>query len=189
MASTDERLDPAGEAPSDPTDEALMLEARGGSAPAFETIVRRRHRDLMNYFVRMGVSTHEAEDMTQDTFVRLFRYRDRYAPRAQLRTFLFVMARQVWIDRWRRRANRERREDAARSDAEAGDSFSTATDAAAARAEEALRRLPEPMREVVSLCFYGGLRYGEIAEVLGVAEGTVKSRMFHALRKLREEMR
>ena len=98
------------------------------------------------------------------------------------------MARQVWIGRWRRRANRERREEAARSDAEAGDSFSTATEAAAARAEEALRRLPEPMREVVSLCFYGGLRYSEIAEVLGVAEGTVKSRMFHALRKLREEM-
>ena len=48
--------------------------------------------------------------------------------------------------------------------------------------------LPEPQREVVFLTFYEGLSYGEIAGVLGIPEGTVKSRMFHAKRKLAEAL-
>lgn len=169
-------------------DAALMLRVKAGEHEPFADIVRGHQRPLVNFFARMGVSVSEAEDMAQDTFLRLFKYRQRYEPRAKLSTFLHLLARQVWLDRLRKTKRQEDfRQSVLEQDAQPG-TYSSATDAAAARAEEALRRLPDGLRDVVVLGVYQQLPYREIAEVLGIAEGTVKSRMFHAMSRLREEM-
>ena len=172
------------EALSDPE---LMALAAGGHLDAFATIVRRHQQALLNFFYHLGVYT-DAEDLVQDTFVRLFKYRAKYKPKAKLTTFLYMMGRQIWIDRLRREKRRREFIGAAVENEPDPVAGTRPPNPRACAAAEALQRLPERMRTVVVLNIYQGLKYKEIAEVLHVPEGTIKSRMFHALRKLKETM-
>ena len=81
------------------SDETLMAEAR-----KFE-------KNLLNFFWRQGVSLSEGEDLVQETYLRLWKYRREYKPAAKLSTFLFLMARQVRIDALRRQTRRANREE------------------------------------------------------------------------------
>ena len=64
-------------------------------------------KKLLNFFLRHGVSFDEGEDLVQETYLRLWKYRDRYEPSAKLSTFLFILARQVLIDAHRRTKRRK----------------------------------------------------------------------------------
>ncbi|MBQ6136147.1 MAG: RNA polymerase subunit sigma-70, partial [Kiritimatiellae bacterium] len=68
-------------------------------------------KNLLNFFWRQGVSLSEGEDLVQETLLRLWKYRDQYEPTAKLTTFLFLLARQTWLDALRSRTRRERREE------------------------------------------------------------------------------
>ena len=88
-------------------DEDLMrLVRETDSHAAFETLVRRHTQNLLNYFTRCGVQ-QDVEDLAQKVFLRLYRYREKYQAKAKFTTFLYLMARQVWIDDLRRRSRRE----------------------------------------------------------------------------------
>ncbi len=156
------------------SDEELLLEAR-----KFE-------KNLLNFFWRQGVQQCEGEDLVQETYLRLWKYRKEYKPTAKLSTFLFLLARQVRIDALRRRTRREAREEAWMAEAPS----EAASGLAGADAREdvrwALARLSEPLREVVELGVFQDLPYSEVSEILGIPLGTVKSRMSNALKKLRE---
>ena len=140
---------------------------------------KKFEKKLLNFFWRQGVSYTEGEDLVQETYLRLWNYREQYKPTAKLSTFLFLMARQVRLDALRsetRRANREERPQTQ----------------AAPRAGEgedvrwAVARLSEPLREVVELGVFQDLPYAEVSEILDIPVGTVKSRMSNALKKLKE---
>jgi RNA polymerase sigma-70 factor, ECF subfamily len=171
----------------EPSDIALMLRVKEGDEGAFLALVRRYQDALFRFFRSMGL-TSDAEDAAQETFVRLYKYRQRYEPRAGLRTFIYLLARQVFVDAYRKRQRYDGFLTAFQAEAEGGQSEEARVGAPLVRAEELLRELPEPMRLVVVMSFYEGLNYEEIADVLEVPVGTVKSRMFHALRRLREAM-
>ncbi len=163
----------------------LMALLADGRNEAFEALVRRHQRALVNFFSRLGADGDGADDCAQETFLRLFRYRDRYRPSAPFRSFLYTLARHTWAD-WRRRRERRRtvsidgHEEKASADDGARDDLLDL--------DAALRSLPEHLRWVVTLSVYQGLAYAEIAEVLEIPVGTVKSRMFHAVRRLREAL-
>ena len=95
--------------PRDRMDDAeLMLRVRGqDDEAAFALLVSRHQKSLLNFFARSGVQ-YDSEDLVQQTFLRLYRYRQRYVATAKFTTFLFLLARQVWIDELRRRQRRER---------------------------------------------------------------------------------
>jgi RNA polymerase sigma-70 factor (ECF subfamily) len=170
-----------------PTDVELMRLVAAGDRDAFATLVRRHERPLVNFFRRLGADAHEAEDCAQDTFLRLFQYRDRYRPAAPFPVFLHRLARNAWADCFRR-GSRWRRNEASGGAAAAGAPMELAADDRL-DLEGAVRALPAPLRWVVLLSVHQGLAYAEIAAVLGIPEGTVKSRMFHAVRRLREALR
>ena len=156
------------------SDEELMAEAG------------KFRRNLLNFFWRSGVSPFEGEDLVQETYLRLWKYRREYEPTAKLSTFLFLLARQVRLDALRRDTRRERREK------EWGSGRTDVQEAAPAGEREDVRRmvamLPDPMREVVELGVFQDLPYAEVAEILDVPVGTVKSRMHNAIKKLKEMM-
>ena len=168
-------------------DAGLMLRVRNGDEAAFSELLSLYEKKVLNFFLRMGVQ-YDAEDLAQQTFLRLYRYRHRYQPRAKVSTFLFLLARQVWIDELRKRTRRKRLADAMALET-AGEVAPSAADEAASRdvtdVQKALAQLPEAMRLVVELGVYQELPYSEIAEILEIPEGTVKSRMFNALTQLR----
>lgn len=172
----------------DPADDdaALMMAAAKGDMKAFEQLVVRHQTPLLNYFRRSGVYI-DAEDLVQQTFVRLYRYRGRYSPRAKFTTFLYLLARQVRVDEVRKRIRakelRERLE--AEGDPEGPVTEDAPYDGLADDLQAALARLSQAHREVVVLGVLQELPYSEVAEITGVPVGTVKSRMFHALKALR----
>ena len=154
------------------SDEALMAEAR-----KFE-------KNLLNFFWRQGVSYSEGEDLVQETYLRLWKYRREYKPTAKLSTFLFLMARQVRIDALRRQARREIREESwgrEQPTSEGPKAFGVREDV-----RWALAKLSEPLRDVIELGVFQDLPYAEVAEILGIPVGTVKSRMHNALKELKE---
>jgi len=167
-------------------DAALMVMAGEGSRDAFAELVRRHQQSLLNFFRHMGAYTDEAEDLVQETFVRLFAYRSRYEPMAKFTALLYTLARHVWADRLRKSMRTPE------VSVETADERALAADDHAPGVErrldirEALSRLSGKLRAVVVLNVYQGLRFQEVADVLDIPLGTVKSRMFLALRELKE---
>lgn len=145
---------------------------------------RKFEKKLLNFFWRQGVSISEGEDLVQETYLRLWKYRDSYEQTAKLSTFLFLMARQVRIDALRRQ---DRREDREKTWSAARPSEVLPTDTGVREdVRWAVGRLSEPLREVVELVVFQDLPYAEVGEILGIPVGTVKSRMSNALKRLKE---
>jgi len=145
---------------------------------------RKFEKNLLNFFWRQGVSLSEGEDLVQETYLRLWKYRDDYSPEAKFSTFLFLLARQVRIDALRRAVRRETREEG--WGREQPQVQRPADACARDDVRWAVSQLTEPLREVVELGVFQDLPYAEVAEVLGIPVGTVKSRMSNALKKLKE---
>ncbi len=166
-------------------DYALMAEVKQGRQEAFREIVERHQQGLVNFFRKMGIA-NDAEDLVQDTFVRLYKYRDRYEPKARFTTFLYMMARQVRMDYLRKVKRRNALADEMKNEAEREEEEARldGTDRLP-DVDALLGSLSEDMREVVVMSVYKGMKYAEISEVTGVPVGTIKSRVFTAMRKMR----
>jgi len=165
-----------------------MARAARRDQEAFTTLVRRHQAALVNFFRRMG-DYSSAEDLAQETFIRLFRYRRKYRPTAKFTTFLYVLARRRWSDHCRALKRRKRAYAKVAEEAETQEpTRNDSADEAKARVSAALAGLTEEMRTVVVMSVYQGFKYREIADVTGIPLGTVKTRMFHALRRLKEAL-
>ncbi|HEY7256723.1 MAG TPA: sigma-70 family RNA polymerase sigma factor [Solirubrobacterales bacterium] len=138
--------------------------------------------ELYGFAVRSLGDAGLAEEAVQETFVRAWRAGERFDPQiGSLRTWLFAILRNVVIDLGRARAARP-------GVAEGGiePSVEPLNEVLLSwQVEEALRRIGEDHRRVIVESFYRGRPYAEIAEELGVPEGTVKSRVYYGLRALR----
>lgn len=170
----------------DDPDGVLMMDVANGAQEAFVALIHKHQGPLVNFFRRMG-AYQDGEDLAQETFIRLYKARVRYKPAAKFTTFLYVIARHVLADHGRKWFQRERlRIGLLRERPPAGE----ATRLAGGRmdVEAALGSLSDKLRSVVVLGIYQGLRYEEIARVLEIPVGTVKSRMNLAIKALREYM-
>ena len=153
----------------DLSDANLMCLAAGDNDLAFAELVRRYQDVLLNFFLRTAVSYSDGQDLAQRTLLRLWRYRKKYTAKdAKFTTFLFMMARQVSIDFFRAETRRRELE----------------VDLEQAAAAEPIA-VPGRCGAAVERVVFQALPYVEAAEVLGVPLGTVKSRLFNALRKLK----
>ena len=168
---------------------------REGDPSLFEAFVAAESPVFLAFFRRLGAPRAEAEDLVQEVFLKLFRHAPTYQPTGKFQAFAFRVARNAWIDRRRRRAVRPPR--AAGGPEDGGPTFEPAADdpspgllaerdEEAGRVSAAMARLPETHRLVFELGVIEELPYSEISRILEIPEGTVKSRMFHAVRKLRD---
>lgn len=189
------------DAGSDPL-EAL----RDGDPGPFDDFVVSEASSFVAFFLRLGARREEAKDLTQDVFLKLFRHAATYSPDGRFSAFALRVARNAWIDHTRRSAVRpapaagaggspdegEELEARVPSFHPAGDGSTEAPGAQAERDEEArqvmraLESLSDGHRLVFELGVVQELPYPQIAELLSIPVGTVKSRMHHAVRKLRE---
>ncbi len=180
------------------SDRELMLAFKEGEEDAFTMLYDRHARPLINFFYKMCYDRALSEDLTQETFLRILRFAGRYKPEATFKTFLYTVARNLWIDRHRSRKAaprtvstevRVREEGATLGDLVASKEQGTVKRLedreAAALVRRALDDLPEAQRMVFVLAETQGLKYREIGEVLDIPIGTVKSRMSAAITRLR----
>jgi RNA polymerase sigma-70 factor (ECF subfamily) len=146
-----------------------------------ERLYREALPALLAYFRRQPALAGAAEDLVQDTFVRALRQAERLECSVSARAYVFGIARHVGIDWLRRRRAEVELTDAVAAEPARGDDRMEGMRAAIAA-------LPEPHRETLMLRLQQELSYEEIAEVLGVPVGTVRSRLHHAVRRLQEAL-
>ncbi|MBI3944872.1 MAG: sigma-70 family RNA polymerase sigma factor [Armatimonadetes bacterium] len=180
-----------------PSDIEMMLQVQESDAEAFACLVARYRARLSRFFSSLGAPPDVADDLLQETFVRLWQARERYRPEARFSTYLMEIARNLWLNA-RDRALRAPAqvsldEDTRRPDALALALADSRADPEAVvlarerrrRIDAAIDTLPQKQQIVFVLCHFEGMRYREIAASLGIPEGTVRYRMHEAVHALR----
>ncbi|NTX01576.1 RNA polymerase sigma factor [Myxococcus sp. CA051A] len=186
------------------SDERLMLAFQAGDARAFEALVRRHRTPVFNFILRFVGQRARAEDVLQETWLKVVRSAGEYQAKARFTTWVYTIARNLCVDSARKESYRQAaslespvsgvdgEEGRALADALPDSGASPERGAYNARLrpllERALASLPEEQREVFILREYSGIPFKEIADVTGVSENTVKSRMRYALDGLRRRL-
>ena len=180
----------------------MMLDVKAGDEASFELLLRKYRTPLVNFLYRMVRDTAVAEDLAQEVFLRVYRAREDYAPRAKFTTWMFRIATNLALNSVR--DNRHRRMEISMDQpADSGEEDARPLEVpdrapsveqellARSRAEMILRAihsLPEKQRAAVLLHKYQELDYDEIARVLECSESALKSLLFRAYETLRVEL-
>jgi RNA polymerase sigma-70 factor (ECF subfamily) len=162
-----------------------MAGLAAGDGEAARVLFDRWRPRLVNYFRSLGADLHGAEDCAQETLIRVYGYRAAYRPDTHYEAFLFTLARHAFLD-MRRRA--ERRPLLPGLPEESVGDADAAPDPERLDLLAAVASLPRRLRGVVELGGIRGLPYEQVAALLGIPVGTVKSRMHAAVRRLRERL-
>ncbi|GIE28614.1 DNA-directed RNA polymerase sigma-70 factor [Actinoplanes italicus] len=163
-------------------DEALLRSIAAGDAAALSRLYERHGRVLFGYLHRLAGDRMTAEEILQDTMLAVWRTAGAFEGRAKATTWLFGVARRQAHNRLRgRSAPAPAAPDLSdQPDHGAGPEELAIAAAGGTPVAAAIDRLPEHHRDVIALVFVAGLPLAEVAEVLGVPVGTVKSRLHHA---------
>jgi len=176
----------------DVSDGALVVSIGRFQQDALAEAYRRHAGSVYGLAKRLLTDHARAEEIVQEVFVRLWNEPDRFDPdRGSLRSFLLANAHGRAVDLIRSEASRRRREEReSLQTAEAGYDISREVWdlALAGHVREAMETLHDGERAAIELAYFGGFTYREVAEQLGDAEGTVKSRIRSGLKKLRAEL-
>ena len=160
---------------------------RRGDAAAFETLYRLYHPRLTNFVIKIVRRPQLVEEVLNDTMMAVWQKPDSFQGSSKLSTWIFAIAYRKALKGLRRKQDPMEDPDAAeRASEEDSPEESHAGTRRRDRLSEALQQLSPAHRAVVDLTYYHELDYGEIARILGCPVGTVKTRMFHARRRLRE---
>jgi RNA polymerase sigma-70 factor (ECF subfamily) len=200
MSKTLKLTDPIASA----SDEELLGRFQRGETEVFGPLVKRYERELFGYLRRYLGEDGLAEDVFQNTFLRLYEKIDKYEPGRPVRPWIYAIATHQAIDALRRAGRQPTISLDQNNHLEAVvDDPGALASLLAAKGPDPLEqmdlrerqqlvrrsidKLPDHLKLVVLLSYYQGLKYKEIAEVLEVPVGTVKSRLHFALRRLHEE--
>jgi RNA polymerase sigma factor (sigma-70 family) len=170
------------------TDERLILRVSEGDWRALEELLGRYEAPLFGFFHRLGCRPSACEDLVQTVLIRVYEERSRYDPGRLFAPWIYGIARNVWRDHVRHEARH--RANLGGESMEAVLATAPTPPESAQGVEErdlvqrALQRLPEGERLPLVLRHWLGLRYDEIAEMLGLPIGTVKWRVHKAHRQL-----
>jgi RNA polymerase sigma-70 factor, ECF subfamily len=193
---------PGTRAAADPTDETLMLRYQEGDRSAFGVLVKRHQAPLFNFAFRQVRVPQLAEDVVQETFVRVVQNASEFKHEARFTTWVYTITRNLCIDQLRKRALRKH-PSLDQASGEEGDGPTLGEQTADTRASvereatgtelkeriaKAVDLLPDDQREVFLMREVANLPFKEIAEVTGVPENTVKSRMRYALERLQQAL-
>jgi len=187
---------------TDPPDETLMLRYQQGDRAAFTVLVRRHQGALFNFAFRQVRVPQLAEDVVQETFVRVVQNAADFKHEARFTTWVYTITRNLCIDQLRKRALRKH-PSLDQASGEEGDGPTLGEQTADPRASvereatgtelkeriaRAVDTLPDEQREVFLMREVANLPFKEIAEITNVPENTVKSRMRYALERLQEAL-
>lgn len=184
------------------SDEELLRRFGEGDPRAFEELMRRYQRPIYNFVLRSVRDAEQAAELTQETFLRVVQRSGDFLGGSKVSTWMYTIARNLCIDNSRKMVFRRHRsldapqggEDDGRTmlDTVAGASPSAEREAIGtdlkARLLHAVDELPDEQREVFLLRELQNLAFKDIAEIVGVPENTVKSRMRYALERLQRAL-
>ena len=181
-------------------DDQVMIRIQSGDPRAFNELVERHQGSLIGFFFRNTHDKQLAEDLTQETLLRVYNQAWDYLPRGKFRGWMFRIARNLLIDSVRRQSSdalvhafKGRRDDESDALARIAGEVLSAEEQAnhrelAGMVDELLDQVPEDQRLTFTLHHFGGLSLPEVAEVMETSTATTKSRLRLAREKLREKL-
>jgi RNA polymerase sigma-70 factor (ECF subfamily) len=185
----------------DSSDIELMLRVRDQQdAAAFEQLMGRYQRPLVSFLLRLTDNLDVAQDLAEETFVRVWQSAGRYRPQAKFTTWLFTIASRLATDQFRRAAVRRavpldapvaddgRALSATLPDATPAADQQLAAEETSALVREAVQTLPLEQRTALVLCEFDGLSYAEAAQVMGCTVKSVELRIYRAKQALRGKL-
>lgn len=171
------------------SDNALMLKVKDGDLDRLGLLFERYKRPLYGFFYGMNKDQELSEDLVQNTFFRILKYRHLFRGEGDFKTWMFHIARNVRFDH-----HRKNKVSNAKDDLEHWQERLAHTENKSSEMQQeeehrmlsmAMDRLPEEKREVLLLSKYQEKKYKEIGELLGCSEGAVKVKVFRALEELK----
>ena len=164
-----------------------MHAVRKGDVAKLGVLFERYHRPLFDFLARMTGNATVAEDLVQDVFVRVLKYRATWRDEGRFETWLFRIARNARADYFKSRSLDEPIDEATGHASHAPLAIEAlARNRDVARLQQALMLLREDKRELIVLARYRGMKLEAIADLLGVEVGTVKVRVHRAVKDLRD---
>lgn len=169
-------------------DDELMALVQLGDQDALATLFSKYRRPLHSYFLHMSYDKSKADDLLQNTFLRIMKYAKNYQGGHRFKSWMWAIARNEWSDLHRKgRKERDMPQDA--TNRYRYDSTPLQKTLAANRKEilhDALQKIDADKREVIVLVKLKELKYREVAELLGEKESNIKIKVFRGMHQLRE---
>jgi len=169
------------------TEHELMVTVARGNLSAMSEIYERRHRNLFRFFFRLTGRQTAAEDLVHEVFLRMIRYRHTYQTGDSFEAWMYRIARNAFADQLKKHRLETPAED---RDFEVLDGGRPSAFDDMVKQQElallhrALRELPEDKRELIVLSRFQGLSYEQIGQIVGAETGTVKVRVFRAMKEI-----
>lgn len=182
------RADPVAPAQVPLTDDALVVAALAGDGPAFGTLVERYERAVYHLAYRTLHDPEEAKDAAQEAFFKAFRALRTFRPGAKFSTWILTIVYHACCDRLSRRKRLSTAEPPDWADPAAGPAQQAESADEARRLRAAIDALPQKYRAVITLFHLQNRQYEEIAQVLDLPLGTVKTHLFRAKELLRRAL-
>lgn len=168
-------------------DEDLMLQVRDGAGEMLGVLFDRYQAPLFNFYSKLTGDRTLSEDLVQEVFLRILKYRQSYRPGTPFRAWIYQIARNARVDHFRKFPHQTALEPEMLPPVLPRDSAQEHQEAELL--QRALMQLPEEKREILLLCRFQELKYQEIAGLLGCELATVKTRVHRALLELRKAFR
>ena len=171
------------------SDENVMRAVSGGDVEKLGVLFERHHRGLFDFFAKMTGSRAVAEDLVQDVFFRILKYRKTFRAESRFKTWMFHIARNVRVDYYQKRGSERAAFDGAKDEPRRPmpvPGHELEQEQQTHLLECALLKLAPEKREILVFSRYQEMKYEQIAELLGCELGTVKVRVFRAIQELRD---
>jgi RNA polymerase sigma-70 factor (ECF subfamily) len=165
-------------------DEELMLQVRNGAEQGLGVLFDRYQQPLFNFYAKLTGNPGLSEDLVQEVFLRVLKYRHTYTPQSSFRAWVYQIARNTRVDHYRKQRPETAYEPEMSPGFLPGDSAQQQQEISLLH--RALLQMPEDKREVLVLSRLQEMKYDEIARILGCEVNTVKVRVHRALQELKQ---
>ena len=170
------------------TDNELMLIVKSGNIDRLGLIFERHNKQLYGYFLNLTRKPDISEDLVQNVFMRILKYRTNYRGGGNFNIWIYRIAHNIFIDFIRKKDRLEFTENTNEWDKVLNNPSFEEDESKQEKInilESALMKLPRKKREILTLSRYKELKYKEISEILGCSESAVKVRIFRAMEELK----
>ncbi len=170
------------------TDEAIMEKVKMGDIKLMSLLFERHHVAIYSYFLRMSKNQSLSQDLTQNVFERIIKYRTSYSSRSKFKSWMFSVAKNVHHDHYRKNKMMVSEKNDKEMNIE-GDCLNNEMDKKEKIhfLEKALNRLDKETKELIILTRIEKLKYHEVAAIFQVTEGAIKVRVHRGMKQLREQ--
>lgn len=166
-----------------------MLKVKAGQLDQLGLLFERYNRPLYGFFLKLTCDQEISEDLVQNVFMRIIKYRHTYKGDGKFSTWMYHMARNLFADHYRKEKRRGYKEDVETTDRYLSNDENAEKKKIASEEldllQQALNLLPDDKKEILVLSKYQGMKYKDIADLLELTESAVKVRIFRALKDLK----